>query len=90
MDVTQIVVVAGIVLAVGAFVVWPMFAARQAQAVAANVIDDARIEARIGEYRAALRRRTVCDSCLFANVDGARFCAECGARLPVASGTGSA
>ena len=82
MDLAQIVVVVGIVLAVGAFVVWPMVGKRRAHAPGGHVPDEARIEARIGEYRAALRRRTVCDSCLFANAEGARFCAECGSRLP--------
>ena len=88
MDAAQVVVVAGIVLAVVAFVVWPMVSKRpRTSGAGAGPVDDARIEARIGEYRAALRRRTVCARCLFPNVEGARFCAECGSPL---AGDGSA
>ena len=82
MDAIQLVVVAGIVLAVLTFVAWPMLGGKRAHVGRAQAIDLDRIEARIGEYRAALRRETVCQDCLFANVDGARFCAECGSRLP--------
>ena len=76
---------AGIVLAVIAFVVWPMFAGHRRTDAAGGAVDDARIEKRIAEYREALRRRTVCESCLYANDAGARFCAECGTRLGAAS-----
>ena len=88
MDVVQMVIGAGIVLAVVAFVAWPMVAGRRrasAPGGAGGPVDDARIERRITEYREALRRRTVCDSCLYANAAGARFCAECGSRLGAAS-----
>jgi hypothetical protein len=81
-DVTQIVVVGLIVLAVVAFIVWPMLGRKRAPTAAAPVVDVDRIESRINDYRAALRRKAVCDSCLFANAEGARFCAECGTRLP--------
>ena len=42
---------------------------------------DLRIEERIAEYRQALRRRTVCERCLYANAQSSRFCAECGRAL---------
>ena len=83
MDLTQVVVVAGVVLAVLAFVAWPALR-RQQEPARAHAIDPARIEGRITEYRAALRRGTVCERCLFPNREGSRFCAECGARLPAA------
>lgn len=86
MDVVQLIVGAGIVIAVVAFVAWPMIAGGPKHAADAGVtLDEARVERRITEYREALRRRTVCERCLHANVAGARFCAECGARLPAAS-----
>ena len=81
MDVVQLIVGAGIVLGVVAFVAWPMVARRPRAAAAGVVIDDDRVEGRILEYRAALRRRTLCESCLFPNVADARYCAECGSRL---------
>ena len=86
MDVVQLTLGAGIVVAVVAFVAWPMITGGRRHATGAGVtLDEARIERRITEYREALRRRTVCETCLYANVAGARFCAECGARLPAAS-----
>ena len=86
MDVVQLVVGGVIVIAVVAFVAWPMIAGVRRRAAGAGAsLDDARVEHRIHEYREALRRRTVCESCLYANVAGARYCAECGARLPAAS-----
>lgn len=84
MDAAQVVVVAGIVLAVLAFVLWPMLAKRGA-AAAGHVVDVDRLERRIADYRAALRRGTVCEQCLFANPEGARFCADCGTRLSAAA-----
>ena len=86
MDVVQMIVGAGIVLGVIAFVAWPMVAGRRRPAGAGAPIDDARIERRIVEYREALRRRTVCERCFYANDAAARYCAECGRRL----GAGSA
>ena len=80
----EIVVIAVIVLAVLGFIVWPMIS-RQHPAAPHAAVDADRMEARIGEYRAALRRRTVCERCLYANVEGARFCAECGTRLSAAA-----
>ena len=80
----EIVVIAAIVLAVLGFIVWPMVT-RPHRAAPHTEVDADRIEARIGEYRAALRRRTVCERCLYANVESARFCAECGTRLPAAA-----
>ena len=85
MDATQTIVVAVIVLAVLGFIVWPMVARKRAPVAGPHAMDDERVESRIGDYRAALRRNTVCDSCLFANAEGARFCAECGTRLPGAA-----
>ena len=76
----ELIVGGVVVLAVLAFVVWPAIAGQRARRPVAT-IDDERIEARVAEYRDALRRRTVCARCLNANVAGARFCAECGARL---------
>ena len=86
MDSTQMVVVAIVVLAVLAFVGWPVLSRKRAHgaAVRAHALDPEHIEARIAAYRAALRRETVCQHCLFANVEVARFCAECGSRLPAA------
>lgn len=90
MDAAQLVVGAGIVIAVVAFVVWPMLSAGRKHAPrGASAVDDARIEGRVAEYREALRRGTVCARCLHANVGGARFCAECGSRL-AATGTPAA
>ena len=88
MDTTYIVVVGLIVLAVVAFIVWPMLAKKRTPAAGTHTVDVDRIETRIADYRAALRRNTVCDSCLYANAAGARFCSECGTRLPGA-GTAS-
>jgi hypothetical protein len=83
-----------IALAVIAFVAWPLVArratGRATAASSSSVVDTDRIEERIGEYRQALRRRTVCERCLYANPQSSRFCAECGARLPAADTAGSA
>ena len=84
MDLTQATIVGLIVLGVLAFIAWPMLSRRRTHAAGALAFDDERIEARIGQYRAALRGDTICQDCLFANVEGARFCAECGSRLPAA------
>ena len=87
MDVVQLAVGGAIVLAVVAFVAWPVLTAgRRRGAGSGAAADISRIERRITEYREALRRRTVCESCLYANVAGARYCAECGARLATADG----
>ena len=83
MEPTQLVVVAVVVLAVLAFVAWPLLD-RKSRAPA-RAVDADRIEARILEYRAALRHRTLCGRCLYANPDASRFCAQCGARLEAAS-----
>ena len=45
------------------------------------VRDDAALERRIAEYRAALEAHTVCSRCLRANPTDARFCADCGQAL---------
>lgn len=42
---------------------------------------DAVIEQEIGRYRTALRARTLCRRCGYANPEGSVFCAECGRRL---------
>lgn len=57
---------------------------------AASGIDIDRVERRIQEYRAALRRQTVCPRCLYANPAASRFCAQCGARLAAADAAPSA
>jgi hypothetical protein len=46
--------------------------------------DGADIEAEVARYRAALRAGTVCRKCGQANPEGSVFCADCGARLPLA------
>lgn len=84
----QILVVVAVALGVVAFVAWPLLSKRRDLAGAAAAIDAQRIEDRITDYRRALRQRTVCERCLYANPDGSRFCAQCGARLP-AGGAGS-
>ena len=88
MDLTQFVVVAGVVVAVLSFIVWPLFGRARAGTPASNASDPDRIEGRIGEYRSALRRGTACEQCAFPNREGARFCQECGARLPAAGSAG--
>jgi ribosomal protein L40E len=44
--------------------------------------DDA-LEAEVARYREALRAGTICRKCGEANPPGSRFCADCGADLPV-------
>ena len=83
MDPAYAVVVGLIVLAVIAFIGWPLL--ERGRAAAASAVDLDRVEARILEYRAALRRRTLCGRCLYANPEASRFCAQCGSRLPAAS-----
>ena len=83
----QLLIALALALGVVAFVVWPMLD-RGASAVAARPVDLDRVEQRILEYRQALRRRTVCEDCLYANPAASRFCAQCGTRL-AAVATGS-
>ncbi len=83
MDPAQLIVGAIVVLAVVAFVGWPLLE-RKSRSVA-RAVDLDRIEARVLEYRAALRRRTLCERCLYPNPDASRFCAQCGQRLPAAA-----
>ena len=65
--------------------IWPMVARRRdAHRHPAAAVDADHVEARIADYRRALRQRTVCERCLFANAEDSRYCAECGARLPAA------
>lgn len=45
-------------------------------------VDDAAIDREVERYRAALRAGTLCVRCRFANPADARFCADCGKRLP--------
>lgn len=87
MDPVQTGIIIAIALAVVAFIVWPMLDRKRGAGADAGKVDLDRVEQRIQEYRAALRRRTVCETCLYANADGSRFCADCGARLPAAAGT---
>ena len=82
MDVVQLTLGAGVVVAVVAFVAWPMITGGPKHATGAGVtLDEARIERRITEYREALRRRTVCETCLYANVAGARWARRLPRRL---------
>ena len=80
MDSAQVLIALAFALAVVAFVVWPLLERRPA-AGGAREVDLERVERRILEYREALRRRTVCGTCLYANPPASRFCAQCGARL---------
>jgi ribosomal protein L40E len=41
------------------------------------------VEAEVARYREALRAGTICRKCGEANPPGSRFCADCGADLPV-------
>lgn len=86
MDSTLAIVVV-VALAVLGFVAWPLIGRRNgtAASVAAAPLDDQAIERRIREVRAALRRGTVCDRCLYANPEDSRFCAQCGTRLSAAA-----
>ena len=59
-----------------ALVAWPIIHRRTGRPVVRP--DDARLEARIAEYRAALARGGVCERCLYPNPEGARYCASCG------------
>jgi hypothetical protein len=49
----------------------------------ASTSDDER-EQQVARYRAALRAGTICRKCGEANVPESRFCADCGAALPLA------
>lgn len=86
----QLLVGVALALAVLAFIAWPLLARRAAAPhAAAHAVDPERVERRIGEYRRALRQRTLCDRCLYANPPGSRFCAQCGARLGAADAPGA-
>lgn len=76
---TVIIVVA--VLGALALVLVPLARGRGGASAPA---DDAGLEREIATYRAALRSGTLCRRCGRANVDGARFCADCGRALPAA------
>lgn len=45
--------------------------------------DEDRLEAEVARYRAALRAGTICRKCGEANAPESRFCADCGAALPL-------
>jgi hypothetical protein len=45
---------------------------------------DEAVEREVARYRAALRAGTICRKCGEANGAGSRFCADCGAALPLA------
>ena len=83
MDGPQILIALGIALVVVAFIVWPMLERRHGTG-APQRVDLDHVERRILEYRAALRRRTLCERCLYANPPASRFCGQCGARLAAA------
>lgn len=86
----QLLVALVVALVVVGFVVWPMVSKRRGvSSEPTAVVDSDRVEARIADYRRALRRRTVCRRCLYANPDDSRFCAQCGERLPAADAAGA-
>lgn len=66
--------------AVVAVVVYPLIRSDR------TVLDEAGLDAEVERYREALRRGTLCDTCLAANAAGSRFCAECGAPLTAGDG----
>jgi hypothetical protein len=69
------IVIAVIVLAALAAVLWPLLKRDPRQPVS---MDDETLENRIADYRAALKADTVCDKCLRDNPANAHYCAECG------------
>ena len=87
----QLLVVLLVALVVVGFVVWPIVVRRRdAGRHPAVAVDADRVEARIADYRRALRQRTICERCLYANPEDSRYCAECGARLPAAGSASDA
>lgn len=80
----EIVVIIVVTVAAVAAVLYPLLRGDARDAV----IDaeqpeppDAVSEEEIARYRTALRARTLCRRCGFANPEGSVFCAECGRRL---------
>jgi hypothetical protein len=72
------VLLGAIVLAAIAAVAWPLL---RREGDGLDALNDDAIEERIEEYRSALKADTVCNRCLRANPEDARYCAECGALL---------
>ncbi len=71
-------VVALVGLTALAVVAWPLLRRGDSDSV---IRDDATLERRIADYRAALQADTVCSRCLRDNPADARYCAECGNAL---------
>ena len=74
----QYIVIGIVVLVAVAAVVYPLIKRNPIDRV---IADDARLEARIQSYRAALNAGTVCEHCLRDNPENSRYCAECGREL---------
>ena len=72
-------IVALVVLGGLSAVAWPLL--RRNRQDDETVRDDAVLERRIAEYRAALTAETLCSRCLRANPTDARYCADCGVAL---------
>ncbi len=53
--------------------------------VDAATVTDEQLEAEIARARVGLKEGWVCNDCAHGNVQGSRFCAMCGGRLPAAS-----
>lgn len=51
----------------------------------APAVSDGAIEAEVARYRVAVAAGTVCRRCGEANAADAKFCADCGKRLPASS-----
>ena len=75
----EYIVIGIVVVTALAAVSWPLL---RRDRHLAELADEALLEARITRYRAALKRGTVCDRCLRDNPEGARYCADCGRKLP--------
>ena len=94
----DVVVIALIAVVVVAAVAWPLLRGGPASdphldpdpsvleatdAKSAGAIGSPELEREILQYRDALRAGTVCPRCTTANPAGSRFCAQCGAAIPV-------
>lgn len=81
----ETIIVLLIVLGAVGLVATPLLRTRKtAVAHAMPVIplgDDDAIDAAVARYRDAIRAGTLCGRCRFANPEGSRFCADCGAAL---------
>ena len=75
MELALIVAVA--LIAIG-FVAYPLVSSREknVQLFSEQALDD-----QVMQYRAALKRGTLCEHCLSANAPGSKYCSECGRSL---------